>query len=100
MKCSECNRRNKSGNEFCVFCAARLILSETVRSNRILMPPQDLLLPMSERHFLLPRPHPSNLSLALPVVILLVGVAFTIYYFGYRDIYAVQAIEYYSEFNE
>jgi len=83
-----------------MFCAARL-KSETIKSSsRVLMPPQDLLLPMSEKHFFLPRPKHSHLALMLPVLILVVGIAFTVYYFGYRDIYAVQAIDYYSELNE
>jgi hypothetical protein len=100
MKCSECSRRNKPGNEFCMFCAARLKV-ENVRSNRgILMPPQDLLLPMSEKHFLLPRPRQNNLALMVPMIILVVGLAFTIYYLGSRDTYVVQAVEYYSQFNE
>jgi len=82
-----------------MFCAARLN-SETAKSGRILMPPQDLLLPTSEKHFLLPRPKHSRAVLVLPMAILVVGLAFTIYYLGYRDIYAVQAVEYYSELNE
>lgn len=100
MKCSECSRRNKPGNEFCMFCAARLKIENIRPRAGILMPPQDLLLPMSEKHFLLPRRGQTNLVLMVPMMILMVGLVFTIYYLGTRDTYVVQAVEYYSELYE
>ena len=98
MKCSECSRRNKPGNEFCMFCAARLKVESTKSNRGILMPPQDLLLPMSEKHFLLPRSKQNNFM--VPMIILVMGLVATIFYLGARDTYVVQAVEYYSEFNE
>lgn len=99
MKCSECGRRNKSSDQFCVFCAAQLP-SAPKSGNRALMPPQDFFLPLAERRLILPVKTSINLNILLPAIGLIVGLTAAIYYLYYQDTYMVEAVEYYSNINE
>ncbi len=100
MRCSQCSRRNNSANRFCIFCAAPL--TEPKKRNQIVMPPQDIANAVSGKK-LCTRTSGKQTVLS-PIIagclliIVCIGIAYYIIY--YIDTYQVQAIEYYSGYDE
>ncbi|MFA5967374.1 MAG: zinc ribbon domain-containing protein [Patescibacteria group bacterium] len=102
MKCSECSRRNHDDNRFCIFCGtaleSKLATRETPQSisrQKVLLPPQDIDELISYRDTLR-RPAVSIYPAVVASLAIIIVAAGAYYWFWYRDVFEVMAIDYQS----
>jgi len=100
MRCPQCSRRNNSANRFCIFCATPL--TEPKKRNQVVMPPQDITNAVRGKKL---RTRTSGKQTMLsPIIVgcllMIVGIGIAYYMIYYIDTYQVQAIEYYSGYDE
>jgi len=103
MKCSECTRRNHDDNRFCIYCGTALTPPEHREAHlsrkvikKVVLPPQDIDELISDRYQTIHKT--GQRSLVHPVVIvgmiIILGIGSAYYWFFYRDVYQIMAIDY------
>ena len=102
MKCSECTRRNSDENQFCIYCGTALTAQATTaavkseKRKKVVLPPQDIDELISDRgHAMALQHHPTGVHPAAIIgMTIVVGLAGVYYWFFYKDLYKVTAIDY------
>lgn len=100
MKCSECARRNLDTNTFCIYCGttlespARRATRPSGVPKKVMLPPQNIDELISARAT---RMHQSSAGIHPAAVVglaIMIGLAGTYYWFFYRDVFQIMAIDY------
>ncbi|MFH0912398.1 MAG: hypothetical protein V1807_01930 [Patescibacteria group bacterium] len=99
MKCSECARRNHDDNQFCIYCGTTL-KTETRRQSgersgcSAMLPPQDIDELIGDRYSC-HQQSSRQIHPAVPMILAIaVGLSGAYYWFFYRDVYQILAIDY------
>ena len=102
MRCSECSRRNHDDNRFCIFCGTALeskLRRETPqpggKQKKVFLPPQDIDELIGDRDALRHSSAPVHPAVVMSLAII-IGLAGVYYWFWYRDVFQIMAIDYQS----
>jgi len=102
MKCSECSRRNHDDNQFCIYCGTALeppphqVAFRSGKRQKVLLPPQDIAALIADRNLAARRGHTSPYPVVVIGLAVLIGLAGVYYWFWYRDVFQIIAIDYQS----
>lgn len=100
MKCPECARRNLDTNAFCIYCgttlesSARRATHQSGAPKKVMLPPQNIDELISAREVLARKPSAGAHPAVVVSLAIIVGLAGTYYWFFYRDVFQIMAIDY------